>query len=315
MVKVPVNLAYKVYLVTGANTGIGKSITHGLASRRAKVYMLCRDMVKCEITRQEIVLATGNKYVYCRKCDLASQKSIREFVDAFKASEKKVDGLINNAGVYNAPRSFSADGVEIHLAVNHLGHFLLSYLLLDLIKASASGRIVYLMNLDYRKGKVDLGDPNFSQRPFNKFEAITQSQLANMLMIQKLVQDTLKDNPQVKVNAAYPGICKTSIKRHMGVDKSISGNIISKPLLSPLTRSADDGAKAPILLATDPDLKATGKLFSSNGQEMEIDPVGLDLDLARKLFAVDAYWTDLVPKDELVKVTKSSNDNNSSVAS
>ena len=81
-----------------------------------------------------------------------------------------------------------------------------------------------------------------------------------------------------------------------------------------MTRSADDGAKAPMLLATDPNLESTGKLFSANGQEMEIDPVGLDLDLARKLFAVDAYWTDLLPKDELVNLTKTNNKGSAAAA-
>jgi len=300
MRKVPKDLKDKVYLVTGANTGIGRSLTHGLASRNAKVYMLCRDMVKCETTRQDIVLETGNKYVYCRKCDLSSQKSVRAFVSAFK--ESRVDGLINNAGVYYAPRSFSVDGVETHFAVNHLGHFLLTYLLLDLIKASAPSRIVFLMNLDFRKGKLDLTDPNFNDRKYSKQEAFNQSQLANMLLIQKLVRDSLGDAPGVLVNAAYPGVCKTGIKRYLGVDKSITGNVISKPLLSPMTSSAEAGAKVPMVLATDPDLNHTGKLFSAKDQ-LDIDPEHMDLEVARKLFAVDAFWTDLLSKEELAKVT------------
>jgi len=301
MARVPKDLKDKVYLVTGANTGIGRSLTHGLASRDAKVYMLCRDMIKCETTRQDIVLETGNKYVYCRKCDLSSQESIRKFVKAFK--ESKIDGLINNAGVYNAPYSFSTDGVETHFAVNHLGHFLLTYLLLDKIKATATSRIVYLMNLSYRKAELNLTDPNFTTRVFDKSEAFNQSQLANMLTIRKLVADTLADSPGVLVNAAYPGICKTDIKRHMGVDKSITGNVISKPILSPLTSSAESGAKIPMVLATDPDLKDTGKLFSSKG-EIDIAEHALDLETARKLFAVDAYWTDLLSKEELEKMSK-----------
>jgi len=295
--RVPKDLTDKVFLVTGSNTGIGRSLAHGLASRKAKVYMLCRNMDKCEVTRQDIVLDTGNKYVYCRKCDLSSLKSVREFVSAFK--ESRVDGLINNAGVYLAPRSHSADGVETHLAVNHLGHFLLTYLLLDQIKASAPSRIVFLMNLDYRRGQLDLSDPNFNNRTFSKQEAFYQSQLANMLIIQKLARDDLKDTPNVLVNAAYPGICKTGIKRWMGVDKSISGNVISKPLLSPLTNSAEAGAKAPMVLATDPDLTDTGKLFSAKAEQLEIDQCALDLELARKLYAVDAYWTDLLTKEQV----------------
>jgi retinol dehydrogenase-13 len=83
-------------------------------------------MTKCEEVRQEIVLSTMNKYVYCRMCDLGSMESVRNFVGEFRSKESRLDGLVNNAGVMNSPRQFSADGVEIHLAVNHLGHFLVS---------------------------------------------------------------------------------------------------------------------------------------------------------------------------------------------
>jgi NAD(P)-dependent dehydrogenase (short-subunit alcohol dehydrogenase family) len=129
------------------------------------------------------------RYVYCKECDLASQKSIRDFVDAFKKKESRIDALINNAGIYHAPRSVSMDGIEIHFAVNHLGHFLLTSLLTDIIKSSGPGsRIVFLMNLDYRKGNVVLEDLNFQQRVYNKSDAFYQSQLANMLLVKELAR-------------------------------------------------------------------------------------------------------------------------------
>ena len=97
--------------------------------------------------------------------------------------------MINNAGIYHAPRSVSADGVEIHFAVNHLGHFLLTSLLTDMIKDSGPGsRIVFLMNLDYRKGKVVIDDLNFQNRVYDKSEAFYQSQLANMLLVRELAR-------------------------------------------------------------------------------------------------------------------------------
>ena len=118
---------------------------------------------------------------------MSSQKSIRNFVEEFKKKEKRIDGLINNAGIYHAPRSISEDGIEIHFAVNHLGHFLLTNLLMDMIKDSGPGnRVVFLMNLDYRKGQVVLDDLNFNQRVFSKTDAFNQSQLANMLLVREL---------------------------------------------------------------------------------------------------------------------------------
>lgn len=144
----------KVIIVTGANTGLGKETAWELARRGAKVYMACRDMTKCEEVkwsfvswfqrriiiisfqaREEIVLDTKNKYVYCRPCDLASLQSIREFVKIFKTEEKKLDILINNAGVMRSKKgSKTKDGFELQLGVNHLGHFLLTNLLLDNLK-------------------------------------------------------------------------------------------------------------------------------------------------------------------------------------
>lgn len=300
------DLKDNVYLVTGANTGIGKAITRALASRKAKVYMLCRDIVKCEEARKEIVIETQNKYVYCKECDLASQKSIRDFVDAFKKKESRIDALINNAGIYHAPRSVSMDGIEIHFAVNHLGHFLLTSLLTDIIKSSGPGsRIVFLMNLDYRKGNVVLEDLNFQQRVYNKSDAFYQSQLANMLLVKELARRL--SGSGVMVNAAYPGIVNTGIKRHMGVDKSISGNIISKPLLWLLpgvSRKPEDGARSPLFLVLDNETitvakSASGQLFDSNRSLMEIDSVASDDTLAKKLFLVDEYWTGLKSKEEL----------------
>ncbi|XP_041449027.1 retinol dehydrogenase 13 isoform X4 [Drosophila obscura] len=124
----------KVIIVTGSNSGIGKETVRELAKRGATVYMACRDMKKCEEAREEIVLETKNKYVYCRECDLASLDSIRHFVAAFKREQETLNVLINNAGVMRCPRSLTKDGFEMQLGVNHMGHFLLTTLLLDLLK-------------------------------------------------------------------------------------------------------------------------------------------------------------------------------------
>nr|CAI5845775.1 unnamed protein product [Callosobruchus analis] len=96
--------------------------------------MACRDMTRCETAREEIVLDTKNKYIYCRKCDLASLESVREFVNMFKTKEKRLDILINNAGVMNTPHLKTKEGFEMQLGVNHMGHFLLTNLLLDVLK-------------------------------------------------------------------------------------------------------------------------------------------------------------------------------------
>jgi len=288
----------KVYVVTGANSGIGKEIVTDLAHRGAKVYMACRDMLKCEEVRRDVVIDSKNKYVYCRMCDLASLDSVRSFVSEFRAKEDRLDGLVNNAGVMNSPRAFSKDGVEIHFAVNHLGHFLLTSLLTDVLKSSAPSRVVYLMNLDYRSGEIRFDDINGTEK-YNQSDAFYQSQLANMMAV-KSFSELLKDS-KVTVNAAYPGVSSTNIKRHMGVDKSITGYFISRPLLWFLSRSAERGSQTPLYVCLSEALSGeTGKLYSGL-KEIEIDPKAEDALVAKRLAAVDKYWAGLVKsKDELI---------------
>lgn len=124
----------KIVLITGANTGIGRETAKELANRGAHVYMACRDLKKCEEAREEIVLESLNKNVYCRQCDLSSFNSIRQFARNFQKEQPRLDILINNAGVMRCPKSATTEGIELQLGVNHMGHFLLTSLLLDTIK-------------------------------------------------------------------------------------------------------------------------------------------------------------------------------------
>lgn len=124
----------KVVIVTGANTGIGKETAKDLARRGAKVYMACRDMKRREEAREDIVLTTKNKYVYCRPCDLASLQSIKQFTKLFQHEQTRLDILVNNAGVMRTPYSKTKEGFEMQIGVNHFGHFLLTNLLLDTLK-------------------------------------------------------------------------------------------------------------------------------------------------------------------------------------
>ncbi|KAL4719943.1 hypothetical protein ACJJTC_005770 [Scirpophaga incertulas] len=123
-------------IITGANEGIGRETANDLAKRGAKVFMACRDMKKCEEARRDIVSTTRNKYVYCRPCDLASLDSVRQFVERFKSEEPHVDVLVANAAVMHPPKVPTRDGFEQQLGVNHLGHFLLTNLLMDHLKVT-----------------------------------------------------------------------------------------------------------------------------------------------------------------------------------
>ncbi|XP_067631481.1 retinol dehydrogenase 13-like isoform X2 [Eurosta solidaginis] len=287
--KSPIKAENKVVIVTGANTGIGKETARELAKRGATVYMACRDMKKCEEAREEIVLASYNKHVYCRKCDLASMESIRKFVHSFKQEQERLDILINNAGVMRCPRSLTKDGFEMQLGVNHMGHFLLTNLLLDLLK-SAPSRIVTVSSMAHNRGEINIADLN-SDNSYDPGAAYNQSKLANVLFTRELARRL--EGTGVTANALHPGVVDTEIIRHMGFFNSFFASIFIKPLVWPFIKSPLNGAQTTLYAALDPELaNVSGKYFSDCNLK-DVAPAALDDSLAKWLWAVSEKWTKL----------------------
>ncbi|XP_039279514.1 retinol dehydrogenase 13 [Nilaparvata lugens] len=279
----------KVVIVTGANTGIGQATALQLAQLNATVVMACRDSDKCELEREKIVMNTKNKYVYCRKCDLASQDSIRQFVDRFNKEHTKLDILVNNAAVMNCPRTLTEDGIETQLGVNHMGHFLLTNLLLDKLKASAPSRIITLCDSVYHKGVINTEDLN-SDREYDGEKAYYQSKLANMLFTQKLSRDL--QGSGVTVNSVDPGTVDTELLRHTSFGKSMISMFFVKPLMWPFLKSPRQGGQAVVYAALDPNLQTvTGKCLKYRG-ESEIAPIALNTEMSEWLWLVSSKWTD-----------------------
>lgn len=181
------------------------------------MYMVCRDMEKCEKARTEIVLESKNRYVYCRECDLSSMESIRKFVENFKQERDRLDILINNAGVMRCPRTLTKEGIEMQLGVNHMGHFLLTNLLLDTLKASSPSRIVVVSSLAHTRGEINITDLN-SEKSYDPGTAYKQSKLANVLFTRELAKKI--QGSGVTVNALHPGVVDTELMRHMSLFKS-----------------------------------------------------------------------------------------------
>ncbi|XP_056641133.1 retinol dehydrogenase 13-like [Diorhabda sublineata] len=280
----------KVIIITGANTGLGKETAWELARRKAKVYMACRDIQKCEIARKEIVLDTKNKYVYCRQCDLASLDSVRKFVETFKSKEKRLDVLINNAGVMRTPNSKTKDGFEMQLGVNHMGHFLLTNLLLDMLKESAPSRIINVSSVAHKRGKINKDDLN-SEKNYNPSTAYAQSKLANILFTNELAKRL--DGTGVTVNSVHPGIVDTEIIRHMSFYNSWISTIFLKPLIWPFIKNPQQGAQTIIYLAIDTRVeKISGKYFS-NYEEEDVGDQAKDENTSKWLWATSERWTRL----------------------
>ena len=176
----------KTVLITGCNTGIGKETAKDLSKRGAKIVMACRNLELAEAAAKEVKEA-GQGQVSVMKLDLASLDSVRAFAQEYNAKEERLDVLINNAGVMLLPdKTHTADGYEMTIGVNHLGHFLLTNLLLDKLRASKPSRIVNVSSLAHEKGKMDLTDLNYATKAWDSMGAYRQSKLANVLFSRQL---------------------------------------------------------------------------------------------------------------------------------
>src|SRR5215212_1376967 len=151
-------MSNRVCLITGATSGIGKATAMGLANMGASVVMVGRDRGRGEAALAEIKEGSANASVDLMLADLSSQQEIHRLADEFKAAYPRLDVLINNAGLFRSERITTADGIETTFAVNHLAHFLLTDLLLDVLKASAPSRIVSVASGDHSNGTIDFDD-------------------------------------------------------------------------------------------------------------------------------------------------------------
>eukprot|EP00455_Lapot_gusevi_P023309 TRINITY_DN2421_c0_g3_i5.p1 TRINITY_DN2421_c0_g3~~TRINITY_DN2421_c0_g3_i5.p1 ORF type:complete len:263 (+),score=74.93 TRINITY_DN2421_c0_g3_i5:97-885(+) len=179
----------KVVIITGANTGIGFETALDLAGRNARVILACRDMERCEAAVRRIREATSNSQVVGAQLDLTSFASIRAFADKILREEPKINILINNAGVMMCPKMATKDGLELQMGTNHFGHFLLTMLLLDRLKASAPARIVNLSSRAHLRATrgIDFDDINHD-KSYDKMEVYSQSKLANVLFTTELAR-------------------------------------------------------------------------------------------------------------------------------
>ncbi|NWI26775.1 RDH12 dehydrogenase, partial [Sula dactylatra] len=277
--KSPARLEGKVAIITGANTGIGKETARALA-RRGKVIVACRDTVKAEAAASEIRADTGNQQVIVKKLDLADTKSIREFAEKFLEEEKELHILINNAGVMLCPYSKTADGFEMHLGVNHLGHFLLTFLLLERLKQSAPARVVNVSSLAHHGGRIRFHDLH-GEKSYNRGLAYCHSKLANVLFTRELARRLQgKSQRRAELNALHPGSVYSELVRHSFV-MSWLWKIFSFFLKTPW-----EGAQTSIYCAVAEELDSVTGQYFSDCQPAYVSSRGRDDETAKKLWSV-----------------------------
>jgi retinol dehydrogenase-12 len=196
----------KVCLITGATACLGAATAQALAGLGATVVLGCRDRGRGEAARAAIVAATDNQAIEVLLLDLARQASVREAIAAFRARHDRLDVLINNAAVYARGRVVTPDGLEAMFATNHLGHFLLTTLLLDTLRASASARIITLTAPSTTK--LDFADLQGARR-FSAFTAFGASKMCNLLFTYELARRLAGSG--VTANAVHPGLVRSNI--------------------------------------------------------------------------------------------------------
>ena len=246
------NLDGKVAIVTGANSGMGMATVEALSDKGATVIMLCRSE---ERGKEAIFKLTENKErnLDLILCDLGDYESIRNFAKAVKEKYDHIDILVNNAGFISLDRQETKEGLERQFGINHIGHFLLTKELLELM--GKGSRIVNVASGAHKTGKIHFDDINLT-KGFNVIKAYSQSKLANVLFTRELARRVADRG--ITVNCCHPGAVATNIgiDRDTGFGKTITG------LLKPFFQTPMEGARTAIFLASDKSVEnITGGYF------------------------------------------------------
>ncbi len=204
----------RVAIVTGANSGIGFETARELARKGASVVLACRSEERGNEARDRIRAEQPDADVRVMKLDLADLDQVREYAAAFRTEFDRLDLLINNAGVMVPPEGRTQQGSELQFGINHIGHFALTGLLLDLLLATPGARVVTVSSQAHRQGKMDFDDLDFERRGYQAAAAYGQSKLANLLFTFELDRRLAAAGADVTVAAAHPGWTVTNLQRH-----------------------------------------------------------------------------------------------------
>ena len=268
----------KTVLITGASAGVGLQSAIGLAKLGAEVVMVGRDEARTAQAAELVRSQTGNQAVSYLLADLSSLKDVRKLAQEFKDKYKKLDVLLNNAGAIFLSRKTSVDGYEMSVALNHLNYFLLTSLLLDMVKAGPSGRIVNVASRAHYGGHVNFDDLQ-SQHGYNGMRVYGMSKLMNVLFTYELARRLQGTN--VTANCLHPGFVASNFATNNGWFVRIAMNFMGSRI------SVEDGAKCSIYLASSPDVQGvSGKYFNYDLKETRSSDESYDEAEAKRLWDV-----------------------------
>jgi retinol dehydrogenase-14 len=283
------DLSGKTALITGASSGLGLEAAVAIAAVGAEVVIVARDRQRGEAALADIKRRAASDKVSLLLADFSSQASIRALADAYRAAHSRLDILVNNAGGVSQKRQLTGDGIEQTFAVNHLGYFLLTNLLLDLVIASAPARIVNVASVGHRRATLDLDDVGYAKGGYSIMGAYGRSKLGNVLFTRELARRLAGKN--VTVTSLHPGAVATNIWS--------GAPSWAKPILALAKRlfmdtPAEGGARV-VYLATSPEVEGkTGGYYEKN-KEVEPSRLAQDDALAGRLWTESARMTGLPP--------------------
>ncbi len=245
----------RTFLITGANSGIGKEATRELARRHARVILACRSAAKAEEAMREIRAEIPSADLHFEQLDLASLASVRAAAERIRG-QHAIDVLVNNAGIMAIPRQLTADGFEFQLGTNHLGHFALTGLLLPDMLGRHGARVVTVSSIAHRMGAIRFDDL-MGARSYGKWSAYSQSKLANLLFHHELQRRLTRRQARVASVACHPGYAATNLQQ---VGPQQEGSAIgawgAEMANRLLAQPAAAGAWPTLFAATAPDVAA-----------------------------------------------------------
>lgn len=281
---------HRVAVVTGANSGVGEAATRALARRGWRVVMLCRNRARGEAARDRIAGDAPGPRPGLVLADLADLESLRRGADEIRERHPRLDALVANAGLYLHRRQLTDEGFETTLAVNHLGHFLLTALLLPALRA-AEGRVVVVSSDAHRHGDLDRAPLSRILRgdvDYGGMQAYADSKLANLLFARELARREDARSTGVTVAALHPGMLATSIWNR---NDDLMSRIMR--LFKPLMGSPETGGEAVARLASDAGQTATTGRYFNGTEPAEPSDRARDPGLARRLWEASLEATGL----------------------
>lgn len=277
-------LSQPLTLITGANSGIGYGTALGMARRGYHVVMLCRNRQKGEAARQSIIDRTGSESVDLMLCDLSSQRQIRDFCAAFHDRYDRLDVLINNAALIPPRLTMTEDGIEYQWQVNVLAPFMLTLLLMDLLRASAPARVVNLSSSVHSSGRIDFDDLSTERgHGPSGWGQYANTKFADVVFTQELARRLAGTG--VTTYAVHPGVIGTELTR------TLPGFI--NTLYKAFVPGPEKGAETSIYCATEPGIEDQSGEYFAHSRRAAMSPRARDEALGARLWAVSAEMTGL----------------------